>query len=93
MAIVSEGATRVNVSAATARVLGRLAGVRRQHGGFMAHCPSHEDHTPSLSLGENARGDTLLYCHAGCDPVRILAALDLTLRDLFATQRRRSWHG
>jgi putative DNA primase/helicase len=44
--------------------LGRLKGVRRSGSGWMALCPVHEDHDPSLSIREDG-GRILLYCHAG----------------------------
>ncbi|KRC58540.1 hypothetical protein ASE14_18360 [Agromyces sp. Root81] len=44
-------------------------------------CPAHDDDNPSLSVGW---GDSrvILKCHAGCDSVDVLAALDLTWKDL-----------
>lgn len=47
-------------------------------------CPSHEDRAPSMSI--NARRDgngVVLKCHAGCTVDEVLAALGLTLQDLF----------
>jgi hypothetical protein len=58
----------------------------RQHGsGWMACCPAHEDTTPSLSItpGEDK---VLLKCHAGCTAAQVVAALGLTLADLFTTR-------
>lgn len=49
-----------------------------------AQCPAHDDHSPSLHV---TCGETrvLIKCHAGdgCDPKDILAAIGLTLADLF----------
>ncbi len=47
-----------------------------------ARCPAHEDGQASLSIG---RGDgrALLHCHAGCDTLDVLAALDLDWPDTF----------
>lgn len=63
--------------------LDRLDGVKRRGSSFMARCPAHADRGPSLSLrqGENAR--ILVHCFAGCRPEEIVAALGLTLADLF----------
>src|SRR4051794_532769 len=69
-------------SAALERVLARLDGARKTPRGYLARCPAHADHTPSLSLHP---GDdrVLLFCHAGCPPGAIVAALGLPLADLY----------
>ena len=38
---------------------------------------------PSLSIAEGDGGRTLLHCFAGCTPEKIVAAMGLTMRDLF----------
>lgn len=48
----------------------------------MARCPAHEDGTESLSVKET-EDRILLKCHAGCTAGAIVAAMDLTLGDLF----------
>ena len=65
-------------------VLDRLDGVRKTPQGWSARCPAHEDHRNSLSVAEGMDGRVLLYCFAGCQVEAIVAALDLTLADLFA---------
>ena len=40
----------------------------------VAHCPSHEDNTPSLSVSESD-GRVLVYCHAGCSQDSVIDAL------------------
>jgi putative DNA primase/helicase len=41
-----------------------------------ARCPCHDDHSPSLSLGDGDEpGRILVHCFAGCDRRDILAAL------------------
>lgn len=35
-------------------------------------CPSHDDSSPSLSVGPGKTQPVLLNCHAGCDPQQIL---------------------
>lgn len=63
-------------------VLGRLDGVRRVAGGYVARCPAHDDREPSLSLGEGTDGRLLLFCFAGCAFETILrAALALEVID------------
>ena len=42
----------------------------------------HDDRTPSLSIGNGAKG-VVLKCHAGCSTEAITAALGLKLADLF----------
>lgn len=56
----------------------------------MAQCPgpnhSHDDRNPSLSI-KRIEGQTLLYCFAGCATEDVLAALNLSLADLFDDPR------
>ena len=64
-------------------VLSRLSGVRRTRSGWIALCPAHDDHTPSLSIAEGPDGRVLLHCHAGCEPDAVAWVLGLSMRDLF----------
>ena len=50
----------------------------------MACCPAHEDKDPSLSIREGDERKVLLNCFAGCHIDDVVAALDLTMADLFA---------
>jgi hypothetical protein len=50
---------------------------------FTALCPGHTDRNPSLHVSEAADGRVLLHCFAGCTTETIVAALGLTLADLF----------
>lgn len=44
--------------------------------GNMAHCPCHDDNSPSLSLSISSDGERLLvHCHAGYDQKVIIGAL------------------
>lgn len=64
-------------------LLTRLDGVRsRGTGKWVALCPSHQDNSPSLSIGEGA-DRILLHCFALCETRDIVAALGLTMADLF----------
>ena len=49
----------------------------RWHGSYgLAFCPVHKNtKTPALSLTDGDDGRLLVYCHAGCDGVDVLAAL------------------
>jgi hypothetical protein len=52
--------------------------------GNRAQCPAHPDNSPSLSLGDR-RDDKgfVLKCHAGCENIDVMAAVNMTLRDMF----------
>jgi replicative DNA helicase len=56
-------------------------------GGFMVCCPAHEDSTASLSVTQGTDGRILLHDHAGCTTDAIVAAMNLTLADLFADDK------
>src|SRR4051812_1961197 len=64
-------------------VLSRLEEVRRAGSGYMACCPAHVDHKPSLKVDLAADGKVLLKCFADCSTEEILRALGLTISDLF----------
>jgi hypothetical protein len=68
---------------AAARLLDRLDGVRQTGPGrWLARCPAHEDHTPSLSI-RDADDRVLLHCFGGCDAGDVTAAIGLKLADLY----------
>ncbi len=75
------------------KVLKRLEGVKASGAGWVALCPAHADHDPSLSIGLGQRGQVLLKCHAGCDTEEVLAELDLEWRDLFPARHGRKEGG
>ncbi|KWT62886.1 hypothetical protein ADL21_06265 [Streptomyces albus subsp. albus] len=58
----------------------------QEHGsrgrGASWQCPAHEDRSPSLSVTSGREG-VLLRCHAGCTTEEVVAALGLTMADLF----------
>ena len=63
--------------------LGLFKGVKRMGDGrYIAQCPGHNDHAPSLSVTE-AEGKILLFCHAGCQTRDILRKANLTFADLY----------
>jgi hypothetical protein len=64
-------------------LLPRLDGVRRTSTGYLARCPAHEDRGPSLSIGEREGGGILLHCFAGCEVHDVVAAIGVTLSELF----------
>ena len=65
-----------------------LLSAKRNGAGWIAKCPTHEDRQPSLSIHEGADGRVLLKCFAGCTTANLVAAIGLTLRDLFPTRSR-----
>ena len=50
---------------------------------WMACCPAHEDHDPSLSVAVSPGGKILLKCWTGCSALDVVHAMGLTLSDLF----------
>ena len=67
----------------TAEAFAHQLNGRRTGKGWMARCPAHDDHTPSLSINDGRDGRTLLNCYAGCSYKSILEAMHLTVTDLF----------
>jgi hypothetical protein len=65
-------------------LLQRLEGVKSTgKGEWSARCPAHADSNPSLSIAQGDDGRCLVNCHAGCDFGAIVAAVELSQRDLF----------
>lgn len=62
--------------------LNRLERVKKSGDGYVARCPAHKDNDPSLSVTEEG-SRILLHCFTGCEPEQIVAAMSLTLADLF----------
>jgi hypothetical protein len=57
---------------------------------YVACCPAHPDRNPSLSIAIGEDGRALVHCHAGCEPREVVAAVGLSLADLFP-DRIQSW--
>ena len=51
-------------------------------GEYMCRCPAHDDKTASLCVREGERG-IVLKCQAGCVTNSVVAAMGLSMRDLF----------
>lgn len=77
-----------NVVEAIGRSTGRSP--KKTSSGWQAHCPTHEDRKPSLSISEADDGKVLLKCHAGCSTDRVLDAAGLQKSDLFPDSRQSS---
>jgi putative DNA primase/helicase len=43
--------------------------------GWVACCPAHDDHDPSLSIDSGDDGRPLVFCHGGCSQAAVVAAL------------------
>lgn len=65
--------------------LNHLKHVKEQaNGSYMACCPNHDDHNPSLSVGLSRDGKRILvHCFTGCPEEKILSSLGLKKSDLF----------
>jgi hypothetical protein len=55
---------------------------------WTALCPGHDDRSPSLSIREAGDGKILLTCWSCCTAEEIVAALGLTMADLFPDNSR-----
>lgn len=54
---------------------------------WQARCCAHEDKSPSLTITEKDDGRILIHCFAGCGAADVLAAIGLSLSDLFPERR------
>ncbi len=50
---------------------------------WIARCPAHDDHSPSLSIRELDDGRILIHDFGGCSATNVLAAVGLEMTDLF----------
>jgi hypothetical protein len=73
-------------------ILTRFPDARQTGNEWTARCPAHDDADPSLSISTGDDGRTLLYCQAGCSTESVVAALDLTMADLFPPKDARNGH-
>lgn len=77
------------MSAPIDKLLFRLDKVRSNgNGKYMACCPAHDDRSPSLSIKETDTGRVLVHCFAGCLAADVMAAVGLTLADLYLDSGR-----
>ena len=59
----------------SAEILARALGGRRYGRHWMACCPAHDDHTPSLAIQDTDNGKVLVHCHAGCAQALVIGEL------------------
>lgn len=50
---------------------------------WVCRCPAHEDRSPSLRVTMVEDGRVLIHCFAGCGAGDVLAAVGMSMRDLF----------
>jgi len=67
--------------------LASALGGRKSGDGWVANCPAHEDHRPSLSIQEK-NGKVLVHCFSSCHQDHVLEAL--RQRGLCPTESRAS---
>ena len=72
----------------TAEAIARALGGRKIGSVWMACCPAHQDHDPSLAITDAQDGRVLIRCHAGCDQRDVIEAL--RARGLWEAARRHS---
>ena len=73
-------------------VLESFGQVKRVGAEYVTQCQAHDDHDPSLNLKEGVDGRALLKCRAGCAVKDIVAALGLTMADLFPSKAEAPKH-
>lgn len=58
---------------------------------YMALCPAHNDHNPSLSIRySDDKTRIRLHCFAGCKTENILNSVGLTMRNLYVTEKEKT---
>ena len=62
-------------AAMTAERVAKALGGRKVGSRWMARCPVHADHNPSLSIQSGNDGKILVCCFAGCEQHRVIAVL------------------
>jgi len=62
----------------TAETIANALGGHQAGCDWMARCPAHDDHNPSLSIRDAIDGKVLVHCHAGCSQDEVIN----TLRDM-----------
>ncbi|MBM9615985.1 DUF3631 domain-containing protein [Desulfobulbus rhabdoformis] len=52
-----------------------LGGKQKTGGGWICHCPAHDDKNPSLSVDPGDNGKVVVKCWAGCSQLDVISAL------------------
>ncbi len=58
----------------TASAIAHALGGRQSGNRWIARCPAHDDHSPSLAIAERD-GVVLVHCYAGCSHATVIASL------------------
>jgi len=76
----------------TALEFAALLGAKRiGKGKYLARCPSHPDHRPSLSIAEGKKHPVVFHCmSAGCSQEEILSAMGLRWKDILGDRPQMS---
>lgn len=75
------------------QLLARLDKVKANGPGrWMACCPAHNDRSPSLAIRETEDGTLLVKCFSGCPTADVLAAIGMSLSDLFPRRESDLYH-
>jgi len=61
----------------TAETIANALGGHQAGCDWMARCPAHDDHNPSLSIRDAIDGKVLVHCHAGCEQELVINKLRL----------------
>ena len=61
----------------------KVRGAQKSGNGHLGFCPAHDDREHRSLSFRDTDGKVLMKCHAGCTVEAIVAALGLTMRDLF----------
>ena len=67
--------------------LSRLEKVKKTPSGWLACCPAHNDHSPSMTVGIARSSGLLVHCFGGCSPYEIMGSVGLNLSDLMPETR------
>jgi len=59
----------------TAEQIAAALGGRKSGGCFIARCPAHDDHNPSLTISDGHDGKVLVKCFSGCSQEKVISAL------------------
>lgn len=71
------------------RVMAELPDARKVGQQWLARCTAQEDGHPSLSVTTGSKGKVVVIYRAGCRTEDVVAALGLTMMDLFEPRKPR----
>lgn len=74
-------------------IISRFQVKNRSPGKVQCICPAHDDRQASLTITKCADGKTIMHCHARCKTSDILAAVGLSMKDLFESDPSRPGEG